>query len=166
MRSTSATTATSSLNQSKGEAFDSFDCRHFDSFPSTSPALVLTRLKVNTILFQIIAGHKLPSSMKMFITVLALVAGIAPALATLPAQHSKHFPLRYDCDVAPGLAGWTLISGSTVLAAQASNSWLSFITSLPQISAYRNSQWNVASDQAYTSEIRFRTPRRFTGYVH
>ena len=94
------------------------------------------------------------------IAVFTFLAGAVLASAALPAQHSKEFPLRYECDVAPALAGWTLTPASTVLAAQAANSWLSFTTSLSQVSAYRNSQWNVAPNQAYTSEIRFRTPRR------
>lgn len=94
------------------------------------------------------------------IAVLIFLAGAVLASAALPAKHSKEFPLRYECDVAPALAGWTLTPSSTVLAAQAANSWLSFTTSLSQVSAYRNSQWNVPSNQAYASEIRFRTPRR------
>lgn len=94
------------------------------------------------------------------ITALVFLASAVLASASLISKHSKEFPLRYEGDVVPTLAGWALNPGSTIAAAQSSNSWLSFVTSSPQISAYRNSQWNVAANQAYTAEIRYRTPRQ------
>ena len=82
------------------------------------------------------------------------------AAAALPARHSKEFGLRYECDVAPAIAGWSLSAGSNGTAPLATNGWMQFATSLPEALSYQNSLWNLSSNQAYTMEVRFRTPRR------
>lgn len=81
------------------------------------------------------------------------------AATALSPRHSKEFGLRYECDVAPEVAGWSTSSGSTGTAPLATNGWIHFATSLPETLGYQNSLWSLSPSQAYTMEVRFRTPR-------
>lgn len=106
------------------------------------------------------AAPRAPHSFALSILCLLAFFSAPQGRCALPPQHSKSFPLRYECDVAPTLASWTATSASTSSAVHARNGWLSFTSTVPQITAFQNNAWIVAPNQSYTAEIRFRTPQR------
>jgi hypothetical protein len=101
--------------------------------------------------------HRLPADA---LTVGLLIFAASPAASALPAKHSKEFGLRFECDVAPAVAGWSLTPGSTAPAPLASNGWIRFTTALVDSMGFENSLWRLSAGQDYTMEILYRTPQR------